>query len=467
MTLQTLPITVTVGATSGKRTLGESMFKRCSVCVVVSCLFFIVAHAAGAPGSASAPPQSAQLESLLAALDRNDASALGAFWKGVDEHHSPLIEELPGQPDDALYTFLWRADLAADAVNIRLGAVFPTRTPNDAFQRLGTSNLWYTSYVLPKAARLIYRIRAPQGMQPSPLAHDRFTLDGVRYELFRDPLNPSVYPAGSQQADAQSIVEGPAVVRNPFVEKRKDAHAGSLQDFDIDSRILGGHRTVTMYTPAGYSPTSRPTAFLLVFDAEPYIELVSTPTILDNMISKSAIPHVIAAFVHSRDTRDADLPANMEFQKFVATELMPWVRQRYRISTDPKRNVAVGSSFGGLAAAYTAFNHPELFGKVVSQSGSYWWSPDYPKDGAPNPNANWMVKRFAESAVKPIRFYMDVGIWEPAGMLNGNRMMLSVLKGKGNQVTYNEFVGGHYYAYWRQTLPAGLIAVLGDEIDQP
>ena len=439
------------------------MLKRCSFVVFTSCLLFICAHAETAVTSVSAPPQSQQLATLLTALDRSDPDALEAFWKNIEKQHSPLIEELPIRPSDALYTFLWHADPMDDVVNVRLGAVFPTHTNNDAFQRLGKSDVWYTSYVLPKDARLIYRIRVPQGIQQSPLARDRFTVDGVRYEMFRDPLNPRVFPEGSQPPDNQSIVEGPAARQNPYVEMRKDVPSGSLEKFDIDSKILRGKRTITMYTPAGYTRTSKPAAFMLVFDAEPYIDLVATPTILGNMISKSVIPSVIAAFVHSKATRDNDLPPNADFQKFIGAELMPWIRERYRVSKDPKFNVAAGSSLGGLAAAYTAFSHPEIFGEVISQSGSYWWSPQYLTDISPSPNAGWMIKQFAESAPKRIRFYMEAGIWESAGMLSSNRMLHSVLKGKGYQVSYSEFLGGHYYAYWQQTLPDGLIAVLGDK----
>lgn len=87
-----------------------------------------------------------------------------------------------------------------------------------------------------------------------------------------------------------------------------------------------------------------------------------------------------------------------------------------------------------MAAAYTAFVHPEIFGNVFSQSGSFWWSPTYLQDVVPSPNAGWMVKRFAESPPKLLRFFMSVGLWEGAGMLSWNRILHSVLMGKGNGV---------------------------------
>ena len=46
-----------------------------------------------------------------------------------------------------------------------------------------------------------------------------------------------------------------------------------------------------------------------------------------------------------------------------------WVR----IPAD--RTVLAGSSYGGLAATTVAMRHPEVFGNVLSMSGSFWWSP--------------------------------------------------------------------------------------------
>jgi enterochelin esterase-like enzyme len=389
---------------------------------------------------------------------------LDVFWKEVEENHTPLVEEVASQSHDALFTFLIRADPADDVMNARLGADFPMHTPNhtDAFQRLGTSNVWYTSYVLPKSSMIVYRLRVPQGLNRSPSSPARFTIDGVLYEHFLDPLNPRKFPDGEQHVDAPtSFYTGPEVRLNPYVQRHADVASGSLQKFEIDSRVLAGKRSVTMYTPAAYARNSKGLPFILLFDAEAYLDVVSAPTILDNMISESVIPPVVVAFVHSEGTRDQDLPPNADFQTFIGSDLMPWVRQRYRIANDPKLNIVGGSSLGGLAAAYTAFVHPNMFGKVLSQSGSYWWDANYLQEVLPSGNAGWMVKQIAEAAPKPIRFYLGVGSWEAAGMLSSTRILNSVLIGKGNEVTYREVTAGHNYENIQQTLSDGLIALLG------
>jgi len=441
------------------------MHKRLLIAVSF-CIWLLSARAADVPSSQASVPQSPRLSRLLAALDRKDPIALADFWKQVETEDTPLVEEVPNQPHAALYTFLIQADPADDVLNVRLGADFPMRTEHhtDTFQRLGSSNVWYLSYVLPKASRIFYRIRVPQGLHRSPESPARFTIDGVLYEHYLDPLNPRVFPEGEHHVDAPgSYYIGSESPPNPYLKVRPDVASGSLQKFEIDSHVLGGKRTVTMYTPAAHSSDPKRLPLILQFDAESYITDVAAPTMLNNMITQKMIPPVIVAFLHSQGTRNEDLQPSAKFQEFVGTELLPWIRERYRISKDPRVNVVSGSSFGGLAAGYTAFVHPEIFGNVLSQSGSFWWSPTYLQDVSPSPNAGWLVKQIAESGPKPIRFYMSVGSWESAGMLSGNRILRSVLMGKGNEVTYSEVVSGHNYANFQQSWPDGLIALLGDK----
>jgi len=71
------------------------MFKRFRFAVIAGCLLIVWAHAQDLPNSVSAP-ESPQLAMLLAALDRNDQSALEEFWKTVEKQHSPLKKGLGG-----------------------------------------------------------------------------------------------------------------------------------------------------------------------------------------------------------------------------------------------------------------------------------------------------------------------------------------------------------------------------------
>ena len=426
------------------------------------CNLILGVTAATAADKTTEPPQSPHLATLQVALEHHDPNALDAFWKYVETVHTPLIEDIPDDPHHAIYTFLVRADPNDAILNVRLAASFPMATEHhtDPFTRLGDSNVWYTSYVLPKSGLLAYRIRVPKGLQPSPQSKIIFTIDGVQYEHMLDPLNPRVFGENDLHIDAPfSYFIGPEAEPSPYTDPH-GAPAGALQDYPIDSAALGGKRDITIYTPAKYARSSKPLPFVLLFDAESYIHVDKVPTILDNMIAQSAIPPVIVAFVHTKETRDADLPPNENYQRFIASELMPWVRKQYPVSTDPRRNVVGGMSLGGLAAAYTAFVHPELFGKVLAESGSFWWFPNYQTAVLPNPDEGWLVKQFAESARKPVDFYITTGEWESTGSIWSIRMMHSVLLGKGNTVTYREVASGHDPINFQQVLPDGLAALL-------
>ena len=195
------------------------------------------------------------------------------------------------------------------------------------------------------------------------------------------------------------------------------------------------------------------------------------PMILDNMIAAKAIPPVITVFMESPD-RDIEFPPNDDFQRFIASELMPLLRKHYRIANDPSRNAVLGSSYGGLAATYTGLMHPELFGNVISQSGSYGWSPPpatdaNPRDPPPPPfrggtsaESGWLIKRIAETPRRNIRFYLDAGTWKGGGMLSSNRLLRAVLTGKRYDVTDSETPGTHSSYYWMLRLPDGLKAGL-------
>jgi enterochelin esterase family protein len=411
-------------------------------------------------------PESPRLRALAAALDAHDPNALDTFWKSVEKTGTPLIEEVPGHPQDVRFTFLWRTDPGQVALNVRFNGWFPLHTAHgfDTFTRLRDSTVWYTSYVLDRTAHLRYELIAPKGWHAAPDRATYFTMDDMEYETFHDPLNPHLSHWNNV---AVSYAEGPDAKTSVYLEKRADVATGSMETLDVESHILGNRRTLRVYLPPGYRKGARDYGLLLAYDGNQYTQAVPTPTILDNMIAAHVIPPVVAVFLESPD-RDNEFPPNDAFQRFVGEELMPQIRAHYRVSRDPRRNAVLGSSYGGLAATYTAFNYPNVFGNVISQSGSYGWSPE--AAAAPpatqlgrgiNPDSGWLTRRIAEAPRFNVRFYLDAGTWEGSNMIASNRMLRSVLIGKGCDVTYRESPGTHSAYYWMLRLPDGLQKTLG------
>ena len=166
-----------------------------------------------------------------------------------------------------------------------------------------------------------------------------------------------------------------------------------------------------------------------------------------------------------------ELPCNPVFADFLNSELVPWLRRNYNVTSDPRWVTIGGSSYGGLAATYAGLRHPETFGNILSQSGSYWWTPptDAAKPGsfAPDADPSYVSQLFVASPKLPLRFYLDAGSMEldssgkGGSILVPNRHFRDVLRAKGYEVFYQEFIGAHDYVSWRETLADGLILLLG------
>jgi enterochelin esterase-like enzyme len=434
---------------------------------LLACGLVRTAMSAGAADTGASPaqePESPRLQTLEASLRAGEVGALDAFWNEVDKRHSPLIEDIPSNPHDELFTFIWRAQPDETALNVMFNGWLPLRKAGgfDSFTRLGSSNVWYTSYVLPRSAHVRYELIAPKGWLSATNRVASFTTEGVEYEAFLDPLNPQVV---NWNDSTRSYVQGPAATVSPYLQKHDGTPAGRVETLPVESKILGNSRVLRVYLPPAYATGKVSYGLLLAYDGNQYTQAVPTPGILDNMIAARVIPPVIAIFLESPD-RDVEFPPNDSFQQFVGSELLPMLRKHYRISHDPRRNAVLGSSYGGLAATYTAFVHPDLFGNVISQSGSYGWFPSPANRGAPppravDPDSGWLIKRIAEAPRRQIRFYLDAGTWEGGMMLFSNRLLRSVLAGKGYDVVYNESDGIHSSYYWMLRLPEGLKATLG------
>jgi len=401
-----------------------------------------------APSDAPESPAIRALAQTLAA-GGNTAS----FWRDISARGTPLVEPLPNK-DEVLLTFLWRGAQR----NVRL--LGSPSGDHDALTRLGNSDVWYHTYRVPASTRMSYQL-APDVPDVGDTPQQRRR--AIVATMQRDPLNPRVFPESAPDAFAQkSIVELPDAPPQPWITPRPGVATGTLTPFTIESRILDQSRDVYLYRPAGVKPT----ALVVVFDAHAYMSLVPTQTILDNLIAEGRIPPAAALIVANptANARGTQLPPNPKFSDFLANELMPWA-ERQGLPVRADRTVVAGSSYGGLAAAYAGMTHPERFGLVLSQSGSFWWGPGGAPDQPPM-EGGWMMREFAKRPRLPLRFYMEAGRFEEGrGLVNittTTRSLRDVLRAKGYPVTHAEFASGHDYLQWRGTLACGLMALLGD-----
>jgi enterochelin esterase family protein len=113
----------------------------------------------------------------------------------------------------------------------------------------------------------------------------------------------------------------------------------------------------------------------------------------------------------------------------------------------------LGASMGGLMALYSAMRLPQIFGSVISQSGAF------------NPRGYDSVLselvRLCEP--KPIRVWMDTGVYDFRYLISANRQMRDLLVERGYDVTYKEYNAGHNFPAWRDEIWRGLEHLYGKE----
>lgn len=384
---------------------------------------------------------------------RNGAgpAALARFWLDVAEQGgTPLVEPIPGDPRHVLVTFLWRDDGTTRGVLI-LGSI-----AGDArMAHLDGTNIWFRSYVLRRDLRFTYRLAPVDRDLVLDAADPRYDKGKIRETARVDPLNGNPHPPGAESLLSVAVL--PAAPPQPWVERRPGTPQGRV----VDSRV--GQIPLAVYTPPGYRRDGGPYPLLIVLDGSAYRDLIPLPAILDNLIAAGRLPPVVAVLVGSLEAeeRDRDLACQRPYTNFLAKEVLPWVRERYRVTAEPGRTVLAGSSLGGLAAACAALERPDLFGNVLSQSGSFSWRPA----GEP---WEWVARQVEARPKLPVRFYLDVGLLETwpvektgPSLLASHRRLRDALRAKGYPVVYAEFAGGHGHANWQGTIADGLIALLG------
>jgi enterochelin esterase family protein len=258
-----------------------------------------------------------------------------------------------------------------------------------------------------------------------------------------------------------SILELPGAAPQRWTEPQEEIARGTVAVHRLDSRILGNDREVAIYRPAGDAAVRQ---LLIIFDGERYRREVPLPTILDNMIAQGVIPSSAAVFVSnpSPEARGTELACNPTFSRFLVEELLPWIGERIAIPENPHDRILAGASYGGLASACAALDYPDVFGAVLSQSGSFWWRPDVESPRASDGAApNWVARQITgRMKPLPIRFYIEAGQLETQadgeGIRDTSRALYEALQRRGYSAAYTQPPGGHDWFSWRGTIADGL-----------
>ena len=384
---------------------------------------------------------SPRLQRLSREMQAEGAFALERFWEEITQHGSPLVE--PDPNGNSWVTFLWRDDgLARQIAVIQDWGADGIREYH--MTGLPGSDVWYVTRQMRNDTRTTYQLSPSASDDPSQPAP---------YQL--DPLNPNMFTAYLSETGHNilfSLLELPEAPPLPW-RGTHSIPAGTIklhQPFDDQRRLW-------VYLPSIH--LTNPVPPLVVFDGRQYKEMLHLPEMLDYLIAQRQIPPVAALLIDNPDR--TELLCQSEFADYMANRVLPWIQDTYSITSDLCQIVAIGSSYGELAAVFLAFKHPQKFGTVLSQSGWFRWHPEG------DPEYHWLARQMAENARVPVRFWLQVGNLETAQMLDGgptqlatNQYMRETLQAKGYRVSYQEYSGGHDARSLGSPLAQALVEIL-------
>lgn len=351
-----------------------------------------------------------------------DSAQLDQLWNSLVETNSiPLTQE------DSV-AFLYRGNATSVVWMGDFNGWGYDKSIENKGTRIGKTDVWMLKKSFPKDARLDYKL----------------ILNGNDWIV--DPVNPNQQWSGVGGGSPNSELRMPAWKPDPIAVPMKGVSHGILEeDILLNSRDLGYQLTYSVYYPAGFTATQKyPVVY--VTDGYEYLHerMGNMKTILDNLIALKKIEPIIAIFIDHREPvnrannrRMQELAMNQKYLDFFSKEFVPFIESKYPVSTEPAKRAILGTSLGGLTAAYFAFTNPGTFGLAGIQSPAFWFKPE--------------IYTVCDNAEKPpVKIYMTTGVFFDAEV--GARKMKGILESKFCAYQYTETNQGHSWGNWRDTI---------------
>jgi enterochelin esterase family protein len=231
----------------------------------------------------------------------------------------------------------------------------------------------------------------------------------------------------------------------PESQRQPGRSYGRYEPLQFESQVFQNERTGWIYIPSAYDDTT-PAALLVVQDGDAY-KGESIGAVVDNLIAAGQIPVTLVIGLNPGKNPDGSSNRSVEYDtlsdryaSFLEREVLPRVREKYKIKPDASDHVIMGASSGGICAFTAAWHRPDLFGKVISQIGSFTnirGGDAYPE-----------LIRAAEP--RPIRVVLTIGTNDLINRFGdwwqANQAMQNALKDKGYDVFLHTDRGFH--AFW-------------------
>jgi enterochelin esterase-like enzyme len=251
---------------------------------------------------------------------------------------------------------------------------------------------------------------------------------------------------------------------------------------DFYSHHLENRRPLSIFLPPHYQQSDRSYKTLFVNDGQDMEVLQLRPTLATLYARRQLEPLLVVAIPTTEERLEEYGTAvapnarglgskAASYSGFVIEELLPFVRQNFRVSEKAADTAVLGASLGGLSAFDIAWNFPDVFGIVGVMSGSFWWTA---ADDETNIEPG---ERIAHSLVRQgpkregQRFWFEAATQDEFedrdqnGVIDAIQDTVELIDEleklgyrRGKELVYVEMPGGrHNYHTWAQALPRFLL----------
>lgn len=388
-------------------------------------------------------------------IESGNIEAVQGFWDYVLTQSSPLIERIEDDDENSMVTILFRGQYDTENIVVQGTGVGFDYLEN-RMERLLDTDVWYKTYLFPNDIEFVYRLSVNDALDDDAEKRQKnLIIDPLNHQKFimkDDPEAPSGYDL------ITSYVKMPNVKPKRWIKHKKSAQKGILDKYLFNSQILGNERRLWVYTPHGYDISNEEYRLVILNDGNYYVNWLYAQNVCDNLLGQEEIYPIVVVFISSTGSRMKELTLNNDYVRFLTDEIIPFVRSKYNVTNKPQNTLVGGFSLGGLTAAYCGIQRPDIFGNVLSQSGSLFWKHE--------DKSEWLVYQYDNNDKLALRFFITYGTLEnspKAGptLIQSNKKLIQVLQDKGYEVKCLEFKSGHDYLNWGETFAEGLLSLFG------
>ncbi|MDT8715898.1 hypothetical protein IAI10_04460 [Clostridium sp. 19966] len=371
-----------------------------------------------------------KINELIKNIECNNISAVDDFWTSIRKDGAPLVDKIDGDKENVLVTFIYKDKGTTE--NVLIYGTFPGYDfPKNEMEKLLDTDIWFKTYKVRNDIKFKYNFSINCGLD--------YSYKNRSENSILDELNPNKVVFMKDEEDPESEEEIYSLVElenfkpEIWTKDRNIEQKGKIDLHIANSSILKDPRRIWIYKPYEYSENNEPYNLLVLTDGFEYINWMSAQIVLDNLIESNKITPTVCVFIASNSDRYEELTCNDNFSNFISQELMDWIYENYNVTKEPQKKIIGGLSLGGLMAAYIAFKNSDVFGNVLSQSGSYWYEEQ------------WLTQKYKEAEKLPINFYLNAGVLEDRPydtepiMMKVINNMRDVLLSKGYNVKYENF----------------------------